>query len=167
MGRGLINFDNHSSVAACFSSRVIGVFALSRSRLRCREDTCWCESFRHGATAHWGLAVQAEESAFRVMEVIPLATSRFGCAWRRTAGYFLRSGSRSTRFEIHWCFGAPFSSIAGFGQRWWCMLLLAVVARGKTFSVMLVLVVYGRTDALLLPPSYLASLFPACVPVRP
>ncbi|CAN6933625.1 unnamed protein product [Brassica oleracea] len=102
MGRGLINFDHHSSVAACFSSRVIGVFALSRRRLRCREDTCWCESFRHEATARWGLAVQAEESAFRVMEVIPLATSRFGRAWRRTAGYFLRSGSRSTRVEIHW-----------------------------------------------------------------
>ncbi|KAF3581679.1 hypothetical protein DY000_02032430 [Brassica cretica] len=137
---------------------------LSRRRLRCREDTCWCESFRHEATARWGLAVQAEESAFRVMEVVPLATSRFGRAWRRTAGYFLRSGSRSTRFEIHWCFGAPFSSIAGFSQRWWCVPPLAVVARGETFSVMLVLVVYGRTDALLLPPSYLASLFPACVP---
>lgn len=42
------------------------------------------------------------------------------------------------------------------------MPLLAVVARGKTFSVILVLVVYGRTDALLLPPSYLASLPGVC-----
>ncbi|KAL0772584.1 hypothetical protein Bca101_037735 [Brassica carinata] len=95
----LCTSDASSSLSLCLWSVCL---KLSQRRLRCRKDTCWCESFTHEATARWGLAVQAEESAFRVMEVVPLATSRFGRAWRRTAGYFLRSGSRSTRYEIHW-----------------------------------------------------------------
>lgn len=61
-------------------------------------------------------------------------------------GVLVRAGLARLR---HRCIGAFSSSIAGFNQRWWCVPLLEVVARGGNISAVLVLVVYGRTDALL------------------